>query len=64
MELCKIVPGQIFKGGHTPELTAKMVEFTKGKPQERMRAINDGMKYMDYKNSPALQDAGMRIEVQ
>ncbi|KAH8117266.1 Piwi-domain-containing protein [Phellopilus nigrolimitatus] len=63
-ELCVIKEGQLFKKKTSPELMAKMLTFSKKRPNERFSAIQDGMTRLQLGNSPYIVQAGMSISSQ
>ena len=44
-ELCQVIPGQLYKRKVPEYLTAKVVEFSKIKPQDRFRKISQSVRF-------------------
>jgi eukaryotic translation initiation factor 2C len=44
-ELCQVIPGQLYKRKVPEYLTAKVVEFSKIKPQDRFRKISQSVSF-------------------
>ncbi|KAK7023907.1 Argonaute-like protein [Favolaschia claudopus] len=69
-ELCKIIPGQLYKKRLPPTATSDAVDFATMRPQDRLRAIagvtNSGLQspLVGYRNSEYVHDAGMVVDVQ
>jgi eukaryotic translation initiation factor 2C len=61
MEICSIAEGQFYKKAIPADVTKEMVEFTKARPRERLRSIEQAMPLMDYDNSPVVRGSGMEI---
>jgi eukaryotic translation initiation factor 2C len=45
-ELCRVIPGQLYKRKVPEYLTAKVVEFAKIKPQDRFRKISQSVSFL------------------
>ncbi|KAF7359349.1 Argonaute-like protein [Mycena sanguinolenta] len=66
LELCALVPGQLYKKKLPPDATASVVSFAALQPAQRLSKITSGEGQLhspiqDYKNSEYLADAGMQI---
>ncbi|EEB86582.1 hypothetical protein MPER_16414, partial [Moniliophthora perniciosa FA553] len=48
LEKCEVVSGQIARKQVPPEVTKSMVEFSQKRPEERLRAIRDGLNVSNY----------------
>ncbi|KAH9951296.1 Piwi domain-containing protein [Amylocystis lapponica] len=64
-EVCRIIPGQLFKKKLLPEQTSRFVEVTAKKPHERLQTIRQGIagarQQLDYGTSDFMQDAGISV---
>jgi eukaryotic translation initiation factor 2C len=47
-ELCRVIPGQLYKRKVPEYLTAKVVEFAKIKPQDRFRKISQSVSFSPF----------------
>ncbi|EJF65736.1 Piwi-domain-containing protein [Dichomitus squalens LYAD-421 SS1] len=69
-ELCKIVPGQLFKRKVPAHLQPDFLKFATQRPDQRLRAIraavggNPSEQQFDYANSDFLREAGMTVDVE
>ncbi|KZS97003.1 Piwi-domain-containing protein [Sistotremastrum niveocremeum HHB9708] len=61
IEFLRVVTGQIFRGQIPPESTTEMLQFSKAKPDMRLRQIMDGGHLLDHENSPVMRSSGIRI---
>ncbi|KAF8184911.1 Piwi domain-containing protein [Mycena galopus ATCC 62051] len=68
LELCAMIPGQLYKKKLPPDATASVVSFAALKPDRRLRTITSGnggqqrSPVQDYQHSEYLVDAGMQID--
>ncbi|KAJ7261353.1 Piwi domain-containing protein [Mycena haematopus] len=66
LELCALLPGQLYKKKLPPDATATVVSFAALDPAKRLLMIKGDGKLpspvQDYKNSEYLVDAGMQID--
>ncbi|ESK90827.1 argonaute-like protein [Moniliophthora roreri MCA 2997] len=61
LEKCEVVPGQIARKQVPPEITKSMVEFSQKRPEERLRAIRDGLNLLQHGQSDYVRNFGMSI---
>lgn len=68
LEMCNLVPGQLYKKKLPPDATATVVSFAAMPPADRLRIITAGggnqqrSPVQDYQHSEYLVDAGMQID--
>jgi eukaryotic translation initiation factor 2C len=68
LELCALVPGQLYKKKLPPEATATVVGFAAMPPAQRLNMIRTGgggqqrSPVQDYQNSEFMVDAGMTVD--
>ncbi|KAL9244297.1 hypothetical protein vseg_018089 [Gypsophila vaccaria] len=62
VELCSMVSLQRYKKSLSPAQQVTLVEKTKQKPLERMKALTDEVENSHYKNDPLLATCGISIE--
>ncbi|KAJ7197185.1 argonaute-like protein [Mycena pura] len=63
LELCQMLPGQLYKKKLPPAATATVVSFAALHPNERRKRIEGGP-IQEYKNSEFLVDSGMAVSPQ
>ncbi|KAI0797904.1 Piwi domain-containing protein [Abortiporus biennis] len=65
-ELCLVPPGQIYRRKLDSDQQAKMIDFAKMKPDQRLRTIKDAVsgqhQLLDYENSDFMIDAGIQVD--
>lgn len=61
MELCEIVPHQLFKKALAPDVTREMVSLATLKPQEKISRIQEAAQH--YQSSQEMTAAGMSVDV-
>lgn len=64
VELCSLVSLQRYTKALSTLQRASLLEKSRQKPQEKMRAISDGMKNYHYDDDPLLASCGISIEKQ
>ncbi|KAH9616772.1 hypothetical protein KSS87_014538 [Heliosperma pusillum] len=62
LELCLMVSLQRYTKSLSPAQQVALVEKTKQKPPERMKALMDAMENSDYENDPLLATCGVSID--
>ncbi|XP_074307766.1 protein argonaute 6-like [Silene latifolia] len=62
LELCSLVSLQRYTKSLSPAQQVALVEKTKQKPPERMKALMDAMENRDYENDPLLATCGVSVE--
>jgi hypothetical protein len=62
LELCTVLPSQIFKRKINDLQTASMIKFTCKKPDERARRINDGIDKLNPGSVSAFKDIGLSVD--
>jgi eukaryotic translation initiation factor 2C len=62
-ELLEVIPGQPFRGKLDPNATRGVLEFTKLKPDERLKEILKGSKQLDYENSAVMKESSIRLNL-
>ncbi|KAI0705837.1 Piwi-domain-containing protein, partial [Cytidiella melzeri] len=64
-EVCKILPGQVYKKKLDPTDMAEFLKLAVLKPQDRMNAIGQAVHNdLMYTQSPYMSEAGMKVETQ
>ena len=61
MELCVMKEGQRYPYKLNSDQTANMIKFAVTRPEQRRRAIEQGLQKLDWANDPYLQTYGMKI---
>ncbi|KAL5511713.1 hypothetical protein ACEPAH_4931 [Sanghuangporus vaninii] len=61
-ELCKIKEGQFFRKKASPQLTSRMLNFAKKKPEERLGIVKRGIQMLQLDNAPSIVQAGIKIK--
>lgn len=61
IELCNLVSLQRYTKSLTVLQRSSLVEKSRQKPQERMRALSDALKYSNYESDQLLKDCGITI---
>ncbi|CAG8734231.1 1557_t:CDS:2, partial [Ambispora leptoticha] len=62
LEVCEVLPGQVFKKDLTDVGKADMIKITATKPLDRFKKIEDGIdKYLQFNNNNDLQAVGIQI---
>ncbi|EJD46394.1 hypothetical protein AURDEDRAFT_18349, partial [Auricularia subglabra TFB-10046 SS5] len=62
LELCHVVPGQLYKGVAPPEVMQMTVKTASQKPRARLDAIKQAYKDLQYKNSDFIRQSGISID--
>jgi eukaryotic translation initiation factor 2C len=62
-QLLEVIPGQPFRGALQPETVSKILDFTKVRPDVRLDRIVGNSHDLDYRNSPALRDNQIKLEL-
>ncbi|PCH38271.1 Piwi-domain-containing protein [Wolfiporia cocos MD-104 SS10] len=64
-EICEVVPGQLYRKKIPQQLAPKFVKYTAQKPDQRLRAIQEGVagpqQVFDYDRSDFMIDAGVEV---
>ncbi|EJD44174.1 Piwi-domain-containing protein [Auricularia subglabra TFB-10046 SS5] len=62
LELCHIVPGQLYKGTVPPEVTQMAVKTAATRPGVRLDAIKQAYRDLQYSNSDFIRQCGMTVD--
>ncbi|KZT41885.1 Piwi-domain-containing protein [Sistotremastrum suecicum HHB10207 ss-3] len=61
IELCVVVPGQMFRGQLPQESRPKMLAFSSDGPERRLRSIMEAGNIFKYDTSPFVREAGIQV---
>ncbi|KZO92299.1 Piwi-domain-containing protein [Calocera viscosa TUFC12733] len=61
IEMCDVLPGQVWKRQTPPNQIRGILEFSTQKPPERLRAIQNSMKILEYGQSKYLSAFNMKV---
>ncbi|KZT55699.1 Piwi-domain-containing protein [Calocera cornea HHB12733] len=64
IEICEVIPGQIWKRQTPPNQIRSILEFSTQKPPDRLRAIQNSMSILEYGQSKYLRAFNMKVTEQ